>query len=64
MLDCGGCQDIYDSEAMAKKVKRLVNEGIFTVALTGCVKPECPCWSRIVSDLTAEGIEILTTAHE
>ncbi len=60
VLDCGGCQDVYDPENMAKKLSRLQAEGVHTVALTGCVKPDCTCWERIISTLLAEGMQILS----
>ena len=60
VLDCGGGQDIYDPENMAKKMSRLRAEGVHTVALTGCVKPDCVCAERIIGVLSAEGLQILS----
>lgn len=59
VLDCGGCQDVYDAESMAKKLKRLQEENIRLIALSGCVKPTCTSWKRIISDFSEEGMEVL-----
>lgn len=59
VLDCGGCEEDYDPDIMAKKLKRLHKEGIHIVAIAGCVKPNCPNWNRIIRDLSEEGLELL-----
>ena len=63
VLDCGGCQDVYNPESMTKNLKRLQEEGICSVALTWCLKPSCACWERITGDLAANGLKIVSAPN-